>query len=246
MEFIAIIPARYASTRFPGKPLAEIKGKPMVQHVYEKCSEVFEHVVVATDDERIADAVKAFNGKVIMTSPDHPSGTDRIAEAAQTLSSEFNFDIVVNVQGDEPFIDPTQLKQIQTCFDNPQTDIATLITPIKEAEILFDINKVKAVVDTSGFALYFSRQPIPFQRDIPQSEWVLHHDYFLHLGLYAYRAIILQKITQIEQTPLEKAEKLEQLRWLENGLKIRTAITSHSNFGIDTPNDLEKAKSLLK
>lgn len=245
MKFIAIIPARYASTRFPGKPLAIINGKPMVQLVYERCSEVFDQVTVATDDKRIANVVKAFGGMAVMTSASHPSGTDRVAEAAKLLAEKFEFDVVVNVQGDEPFIDPEQLIQLQNCFNNPETDIATLITPIKENEILLSPNKVKAISNSSGFALYFSRQPIPFQRDYQESEWLKHHNYFLHVGLYAYKAKVLQTITKLEQTTLEKAEKLEQLRWIENGFKIRTAVSSHRNFGIDTPEDLEKV-NLMK
>lgn len=244
MKFIAIIPARYASTRFPGKPLAEINGKPMIQLVYERCSAAFDQLAVATDDERISNAVKAFGGLVVMTSTSHPSGTDRVAEAAHLLSEQYDFDVVVNVQGDEPFIDADQLLQLQKCFDDPATDIATLLTPIKDSAILLDPNKVKAITDTSGFALYFSRQAIPFQREYPQTEWVNHHNYFLHVGLYAYKSEVLQAITKLDQTALEKAEKLEQLRWLEHAYKIRTAICAHANFGIDTPEDLEKVKSM--
>ena len=243
MRFIAIIPARYASTRFPGKPLAIINNKPMIQLVYEQCLKVFEHVIVATDDQRIAGAVKIFNGEVVMTNENHPSGTDRVAEAAQLLSEKYDFDVVVNVQGDEPFVEPDQLKQIQKCFDDETTDIATLVTPIEKPEILFDPNKVKAVLGIEGDTLYFSRQPVPYLRDYPESEWYLQHDYFLHMGLYAYKANVLDAITKLKQTPLEKAEKLEQLRWLENGFKIKAAITSHANFGIDTPQDLEKVSN---
>ena len=240
MKPIAIIPARYASTRFPGKPLVSILGKPMVQHVYERCLNVFELVVVATDDERIEKAVKNFGGQVVMTSPNHPSGTDRCAEAAQILASVRDFDIVVNVQGDEPFIRKEHLKLVLSCFDDQETEIATLITPITSHEILFDPNKVKTVQSTSNFALYFSRQPIPFQRDIDRQQWLKNHDYFLHLGLYAYRTKVLTALAKLKQTPLEKAERLEQLRWLENGFKIKTAITQHTNMGVDTPNDLKQ------
>lgn len=246
MKAIAIIPARYASTRFPGKPLVMINGKPMIQLVYEQCRKAFECVVVATDDERIAETVKAFGGEAIITSAQHLSGTDRCAEAAQILSSKYDFDVVVNIQGDEPFIDPAQLEQITTCFANPDTEIATLITPIHSTEILIDPNKVKAVVSIRGDALYFSRQPIPYQRDIPEAEWLKNHTYYLHIGLYAYRKEVLTRITQLAPTQLEIAEKLEQLRWLENGYRISTVITSHGNIGIDTPPDLEKVKDLLK
>ncbi|MFA9392463.1 MAG: 3-deoxy-manno-octulosonate cytidylyltransferase [Prolixibacteraceae bacterium] len=240
MKFIAIIPARYASTRFPGKPLVEIHGLPMIQHVYQQSLKAFEQVVVATDDQRIADVVKSFGGNVVLTSSEHPSGTDRVAEAAKLLSEHFEFDVVVNVQGDEPFIDPEQLFQIKQCFDDPQTDIATLIVPITSTEVLFDSNKVKAVSNSNGFALYFSRLPIPFQRDYPEQEWLKHHTYFLHVGIYAYRTEVLDTISKLKQTPLEQSEMLEQLRWLENGYRIKTAHTAHGNIGIDTPNDLTK------
>ena len=241
MRSIAIIPARFASTRFPGKPLVIINGKPMVRHVYERCTDVFELVVVATDDRRIETAVKQFGGNVVMTSPSHPSGTDRCAEAAQFMESQgYDFDIVVNVQGDEPSVHKEQLKLILTCFDDHDTDIATLITPIESTETLFNPNKVKAVFSTRDFALYFSRHPIPYQRDCKENEWLKNQDYYLHLGLYAYRTNVLQVLSKLEQTPLEKSEKLEQLRWIENGFKIKTAITPYSNIGIDTPEDLEK------
>jgi 3-deoxy-manno-octulosonate cytidylyltransferase (CMP-KDO synthetase) len=237
---IIIIPARYASTRFPGKPLALIHGKPMIQHVFERCRMVCNHVFVATDDTRISDAVKSFGGVCIFTSPDHQSGTDRCAEAALKLSFSVDFDLVINVQGDEPFIEPEQLEQIISCFDDPETEIATLITPIHSAEILFDQNKVKVVKSAANNALYFSRLPIPFQREVPETKWLDNTGYYLHIGIYAFLLSTLQAITRLEPSTLEKAEKLEQLRWLENGYKIKTAITRHTNFGIDTPADLEK------
>ena len=241
MKSIAIIPARYASTRFPGKPLVMIKGKPMVQHVYERCVNVFDLVVVATDDHRIEEAVKKFGGRVVMTSPLHPSGTDRCAEAANKMALEgYDFDIVVNVQGDEPSVHKEQLKLIVSCFSDQETDIATLLTPIDSVETLFSTDKVKAVYSSRNFALYFSRYPIPFQRDCDKADWLKNHQYYLHLGLYAYRADVLQALSKLPQTPLEKCEKLEQLRWLENGFKIKTAITQYSNIGIDTPEDLRK------
>lgn len=244
MRFIAVIPARFGSTRFPGKPLALINGKPMIQHVYERCTEAFKNVVVATDDERIKNAVRGFGGLVVMTSANHSSGTDRCAEAAEKLSQNYNFDVVVNVQGDEPFIEKKQLELIQSCFEDVKTEIATLITPIKSTEILFDTNKVKAIRSKQNFALYFSRQTIPFQRDIDQSEWLKHHEYFLHLGLYAYRKDTLKAITKLKESSLEEVEKLEQLRWLENGYSIKTAVTPNANIGIDTPEDLEKLNTI--
>lgn len=244
MKSVAIIPARYASTRFPGKPLVQIKGKPMVQHVYERCTEIFELVIVATDDNRIFDCVQGFGGKAVMTSPNHASGTDRVAEAANIIAKDFDFDIVVNVQGDEPFIEQQQLKQIIACFNDQQTDIATLVTPINSSEILFDPNKVKAVLSASEFALYFSRQAIPYQRDAKKEEWLTNQEYYLHLGLYAYRANVLKELTKLAPSKLENLEKLEQLRWLENGYRIKTAKTLHVSFGIDTPEDLENLEKL--
>lgn len=240
MKAIAIIPARYASTRFPGKPLAMINNKPMIQHVYERCSEVFDLTVVATDDNRITDCVSSFNGKSILTSKNHPSGTDRCAEAAAILSQEYDFDIIVNVQGDEPFIHKKQLEEIQKCFEDKETEIATLITPISDSTILFDTNKVKVVKSASNFALYFSRQAIPFQRDTAARQWIKTHQYYLHLGLYAYKKEVLNAITKLPQSILEQKEKLEQLRWLENGYRIKLAITNHTNVGIDTPEDLKQ------
>jgi 3-deoxy-manno-octulosonate cytidylyltransferase (CMP-KDO synthetase) len=235
---LIIIPARYASTRFPGKPLALIDGKPMVQHVFEKCREVCDHVVVATDDERIAEAVTAFGGAFVMTSPNHQSGTDRCAEAARLLASKYEFDIVINVQGDEPFIDTEQIHAIIGCFDDPSTEIATLISPINSTETLFNPNKVKVVRSSDGFALYFSRSPIPFVRDFPENEWLNHTNYFVHIGMYAFRPEIVQAVTLLEPLALEKAEKLEQLRWLENGYRIKTEVALKENIGIDTPEDL--------
>lgn len=245
MKFIAIIPARYASTRFPGKPLALISGKPMVQHVYERCKELLEHVYIATDDERIAQVVNTFGGSYILTNANHPSGTDRVAEAARIIGETIDFDVVINVQGDEPFLNGTQIEQLIHCFDNPQTDIATLVTPIHSTSILTDSNKVKAAVATNGRALYFSRSPIPFIRDLKMEEWLEKQAHFLHLGLYAYRAQVLQEITQLQPSPLENFEKLEQLRWLENGYIIQTAATNHENFGVDTPEDLKQLNEML-
>ncbi|MDA3818837.1 MAG: 3-deoxy-manno-octulosonate cytidylyltransferase [Prolixibacteraceae bacterium] len=239
MKAIAIIPARYSSTRFPGKPLVMIDNKPMIQHVYERSKQVFDTVVVATDNHLIADTVHNFGGKTILTSPTHLSGTDRCAEAAEIIRKDISFDIVVNVQGDEPFVKSEHLNKLLECFEDSQTEIATLATPILSSEILFDTNKVKLVRDVNGYALYFSRQAIPSQRDNTESEWLHNHPYWLHMGLYAYRVETLSQITKLDQTPLEKSEKLEQLRWLENGYKIKVSTTNHPNIGIDTPDDLE-------
>jgi 3-deoxy-manno-octulosonate cytidylyltransferase (CMP-KDO synthetase) len=240
MNAIAIIPARYNSTRFPGKPLAMIGEKPMVQHVYERCKEVFQHVVVATDDERIAHAVEQFGGKCVITSSLHKSGTERCAEAAHALYNEIEFDIVVNVQGDEPFIMPEQLELVLSAFENRETQIATLCAPIKTNSILFDPNKVKVVKSVQGQALYFSRQAIPFQRDPEPEKWLDNTEYFMHLGLYAFRRETLFEITGLEATALENAEKLEQLRWLENGYRIQLAVSDRASPGVDTPDDLER------
>lgn len=245
-KFIAIIPARFASTRFPGKPLAIIDGKPMIQHVYECCAKVLgSAVAVATDDKRIADAVTSFGGTYVFTSLNHPSGTDRCAEAARILQEKFDFDYVINVQGDEPFMKPRQLEQIISCFDDGVADIATLVSPIVDNEVLFNINKVKVVTASNGNALYFSRQAIPFVRDVPQDKWLEHRKFYLHIGMYAFKKDVLQQIVKYPQSGLELSEKLEQLRWLENGYCIKTAETKHQSIGIDTPDDLENARKMM-
>ncbi|MFT3737494.1 MAG: 3-deoxy-manno-octulosonate cytidylyltransferase [Breznakibacter sp.] len=243
-QFIGIIPSRYASTRFPGKPLADIGGKSMVQRVYEQALKVLATVYVATDDQRIYNEVLRFGGHAVMTSPDHQSGTDRCAEALRNVQSQLgrSFGVVVNIQGDEPFIAPEQIALLCSCFENPKTDIATLVKPINNQEVVFDPNKPKVVLGAEGQALYFSRSPIPYLRGIPQIEWCLKHSFFQHIGLYAYRADVLEKITRIEPSVLEKAESLEQLRWLEHGYRIAVEQTEHASIGIDTPDDLEAAK----
>lgn len=244
MKFIAIIPARYASTRFPGKPLALLAGKPIIQHVYERVSKVITHTFVATDDERIKTAVEGFGGRVIMTSPNHPSGTDRCYEAF-TKVTDAVADIVINVQGDEPFINAAQLQSLMACFDDATTDIATLVKPFApEAGIdaLKNPNSPKVVVDDKQRALYFSRSVIPYLRGIPEEEWLLRHTFYKHIGLYAYRADILKQITAMPQGILERAESLEQLRWLEAGMNIRVGTTNIETIGIDTPEDLKKAE----
>jgi len=247
MTITGIIPARYASTRFPGKPLADINGKPMIQRVYEQAEKVLKYVCVATDDSRIEDVVKSFGGNVVMTSPLHKSGTDRCAEAVEILEQKgINTDVVINIQGDEPFINPVQIKQLTDIFDNPDAQIATLIKKITSTETIFDVNKVKVTTGKSGNALYFSRNPIPFVRNIEKDDWINQQDFFLHIGMYGYRRDVLSKICKLEQGTLEKAESLEQLRWLENGYKIYTAITDIETVGIDTPEDLKKVLSMFK
>ncbi len=244
MNFTAIIPARYESTRFPGKPLAQINGKPMIQHVVENVSMTLKQVWVATDDSRIFDVVKNFGGKAIITSQKHKSGTDRCAEAARILSQEIDFDAVINVQGDEPFINPEQIELLKSCF-TAETQIATLVKKIETSEELFNPNRPKVTTDNLSNALYFSRSPIPFLRGETEKKWHLLYTYWAHVGIYAYRADVLQKITELPQGKLENAESLEQLRWLEYGYQIKTVETIHQSIGIDTPEDLKHALSIL-
>lgn len=244
MKFIGIIPARYASTRFPGKPLALLGGKPVIQHVYEKVATMLEAAYVATDDERIYDVVKAFGGQVVMTRTDHKSGTDRIEEAIEKIGGEW--DVVVNVQGDEPFVAKSQLDTICHCFDDPTTQIATLGKPFESMEAVQNPNSPKIVVDNMGFAMYFSRSVIPYVRGKEKSSWLTHYPFLKHLGIYAYRKDVLRQITQLPQSSLEIAESLEQLRWLQNGFKIKVGTTDVETVGIDTPQDLERAEEFLK
>lgn len=245
MNFIGIIPARFQSTRFPGKPLAYLGDKLIVQWVYENAKKVLDHVYVATDDERIFQAVEAFGGKAVYTSADHQSGTDRCAEAARILAGKLKFDVVINIQGDEPFIHPEQVESLRNCFNSPETEIATLIKPIISAAEITNINRPKVVINKNGEAMYFSRSPIPFVRDFQPEEWLARNTFYSHIGMYAYRSHILQELTQLEVGVLEKVESLEQLRWLENGYRIKTAQTQFENIGIDTPEDLENAKKFL-
>ena len=244
MKFIGIIPARYASTRFPGKPLALLGGKPVIQHVYEKVAAVLEAAYVATDDERIYDVVKSFGGQVVMTRTDHKSGTDRIEEAIEKIGGEW--DVVVNVQGDEPFVAKSPLDTICHCFDDPTTQIATLGKPFESMEAVQNPNSPKIVVDNMGFAMYFSRSVIPYVRGKEMSSWLTHYPFLKHLGIYAYRKDVLRQVTQLPQSSLEIAESLEQLRWLQNGFKIKVGTTDVETVGIDTPQDLERAEEFLK
>jgi 3-deoxy-manno-octulosonate cytidylyltransferase (CMP-KDO synthetase) len=242
MTFLGVIPARYASTRFPGKPLVDMLGKPMIQRVYEQVAGLLDEVIVATDDERIYNAVEAFGGQVVMTSSDHKSGTDRCFEAYTRLNTPY--DVIVNIQGDEPFIKPSQIELIKGCFTDPETQIATLVKPFAaedDFETLFNPNSPKVVINNKQQAVYFSRSVIPYYRGLPHSEWLKNQVYYKHIGLYAYQSKVLEEITSLPQSPLEKAESLEQLRWLENGYKIKTGITHEETIGIDTPEDLEKA-----
>lgn len=244
MKFIGIIPARYASTRFPGKPLAMLGGKPVIQHVYEKVAASLEIAYVATDDERIYDTVKPFGGNVVMTRKDHKSGTDRIEEAIEKIGGDW--DVVVNVQGDEPFVAKSQLDTICHCFDDATTQIATLGKPFTSMEAVNNPNSPKIVVDNQGFAMYFSRSVIPFVRGKEPAEWLQHYPFLKHLGIYAYRKEVLKEVTQLPQSSLELAESLEQLRWLQNGYKIKVGTTDVETVGIDTPEDLQRAEEFLK
>ena len=222
MKFIAIIPARYASTRFPGKPLADMGGKPMIQRVYEQVKRAVHDVWVATDDSRIFDTVQSFGGKAVMTSTEHRSGTDRIQEAYSKIGEDF--DVVINVQGDEPFIQPEQIESLKECFDSKDVELATLVKPFKKEDgfdILFNPNSPKVVINKKNEAIYFSRSIVPYIRDSHHTEWLDKHIFYKHIGMYAYRVDVLKEITQLPQSSLEKAESLEQLRWIENGYRIQ-------------------------
>jgi len=247
MKFIAIIPARYASTRFPGKPLAMLGGKPVIRRVYEQVAGVLDEAVVATDDERILDAVHAFGGRAVMTSAEHRSGTDRCYEAYCNIGSDA--DVVINIQGDEPFIDPSQIAEVKRCFDDESTRIATLVRKFDPAlgfEALFDANTPKVTFDDNMNAIYLSRSIIPYVRNFKWQEWIDRCTFYTHVGMYAYRAATLAELTSLPQSSLELAESLEQLRWLQNGYKIKVGVTECPTIGIDTPDDLKRAVELCK
>ena len=259
MKFIAIIPARYASTRFPGKPLAVLGGKTVIQRVYEQVSSVLNEVYVATDDERIFSCVESFGGKAVMTRSDHKSGTDRIQEAVEKIGTQA--DVIINVQGDEPFIQPSQVETLMHLFDDPTTQmvetlmhlfddpttqIGTLGKRFDSLEAIQNPNSPKIVTDIRGFALYFSRSVIPYIRGVETEDWFGQYPFLKHLGIYAYRREVLAEVTQLPQSSLEKAESLEQLRWLENGYRIRVGLTDVETVGIDTPEDLQRAEEFLK
>jgi 3-deoxy-manno-octulosonate cytidylyltransferase (CMP-KDO synthetase) len=248
MIIVGIIPARYASTRFPGKPLAMIHGKTMIQRVYEQATKALEHVVVATDDERIATAVANFGGHCVMTAEHHQSGTDRCVEALLKYEQlkGITAHVAINIQGDEPFIDPGQITQLATLFNESGTQLATLIKPIDNTDTLFSPNRVKVVTDAQNNALYFSRQAIPFIRGAETGQWLNQRTFYVHIGMYGYLRQALLQITQLPQSSLEVAESLEQLRWIENGYPIKTAITHVEALAIDTPDDLEKVISITR
>jgi 3-deoxy-manno-octulosonate cytidylyltransferase (CMP-KDO synthetase) len=244
MTFTAIIPARYASTRFPGKPLAVLGGKTVIQRVYEQVSSMLSEVYVATDDQRIFDCVTSFGGKAVMTRTDHQSGTDSIEEAVEKTATQA--DVIINVQGDEPFIQPSQIQTLMQLFDDPSTQIGTLGKPFESLEAVENPNSPKIVTDNRGFALYFSRSIIPYIRGKAQTDWFGEYPFLKHLGVYAYRREVLAEVTKLPQSSLEKAESLEQLRWLQNGYRIRVGLTDVETVGIDTPEDLKKAELFLK
>ena len=243
MKFMAIIPARYASTRFPGKPLAVLGGKTVIQRVYEQVSSVLSEVYVATDDQRIFDCVEGFGGKAVMTREDHKSGTDRIEEAVEKIGTDA--DVIINVQGDEPFIQPSQVETLMHLFDAPETQIGTLGKLFESMEAVENPNSPKIVTDNRGFALYFSRSVIPYIRGIERNDWFGQYPFLKHLGIYAYRREVLAEVTRLPQSSLEKAESLEQLRWLQNGYRIRVGLTDVETIGIDTPEDLQRAEQFL-
>lgn len=246
-RFTGIIPARYASSRFPGKPLAMIGNKSMIQRVYEQASKSISQVYVATDDERIYDAVLSFGGRAVITSTEHQSGTDRCSEAADLISAETGrkTDLVINIQGDEPFIKPEQIDLVKACFNDDTVQIATIVRKVEPGEDIFNPNQPKVILNTDGDAIYFSRAAIPFLREAEKSVWTWKHVYYKHIGLYGYRIESLKKITRLTRSPLEISESLEQNRWIENGFRIRTAVTIWESVGIDTPDDLERAKTFL-
>ncbi|MEI6577471.1 MAG: 3-deoxy-manno-octulosonate cytidylyltransferase [Bacteroidota bacterium] len=249
MRNIAIIPARYASTRFPGKPLVMIDGKTMIQRVYEQAlkAEILSEVIVATDDSRIHDHVLGFGGKSVMTPDTLNSGTERCAFVLQILMNQGNVtpDMVINLQGDEPYIQPSQIEVLCQCLMKPDVPIATLAKEIKDSEELFNTNVVKLIRDKDNFAIYFSRYPIPFQRNKPEAVWTEHHKYLKHIGLYGFQTQALERISKLETSPLALAESLEQLSWIENGMRIFVELTTIENQAIDTPEDLLKLKHKL-
>lgn len=243
MKFLGVIPARYASTRFPGKPLAKLGGKYVIERVFMTVADTLDYACVATDDERIFQAVKAFGGNAVMTRADHKSGTDRIEEAVEKLGGDW--DVVVNVQGDEPFIAKSQIQTVCQCFEDESTQIATLGKLFDSTEALVNPNSPKIVLDNKSYAMYFSRSVIPYVRNKDREEWINNYNFLKHIGIYAYKKDVLKEITQLPMSSLEKAESLEQLRWLQNGYKIKVGLTDIETIGIDTPDDLVKAEKFL-
>ncbi len=248
MKVLGIIPARYASSRLPAKPLADINGKPMIQHVYERALKAISEVIIATDDERIVKAVEAFGGKVVLTSAEHNTGTNRCLEAYQIYKSTNStpFDVVVNIQGDEPMLEPEILNTLVSSFNDRNVEMATLTVKITDGNELFDENRVFLIMDKNGDALYFSRSPLPHVRGADRKDWMKHHPYYKHLGLYAYTPAALEEFSNMPPSALEIAESLEQNRWMEAGRKIRVQIVDHDSIPVDTPEDLERVRKLMK
>ena len=247
MKILGIIPARYGSTRFEGKPLALINGKMMIQRVYEqaKKADKLAEVVVATDDERIFNAVVGFGGKAVMTSTNHKSGTDRCCEVVDKIGADF--DAVINIQGDEPYINPLQINQIAELISDKDTPLASLCKPISDYDELTSHNAVKVVFDKNGKALYFSRYAIPFMRNVEDDKiWMSKRTFYKHIGIYAYKCDVLKKVAALPQSGLELAESLEQLRWLENGYTVRMGVTEFESFSVDVPEDIKKIESIFK
>lgn len=243
MSILGVIPARFASTRFPGKPLTVINGKTMIRRVYEQASssEKLQKVVVATDDERIFNEVKSFGGEVVMTSDQHRSGTDRCAETVGKVAGAW--DAVINIQGDEPFIQPQQIDLLAALFSDAEVQIGTLVKKLSDPADLDNPNTMKVVLDSKNNGMYFSRSAIPFVRGAEKTEWLKHHFFYKHIGIYGYRTSTLLELTKLAPGKLEIAESLEQLRWLENGYSIRTAFTELETISIDVPEDLQKLKT---
>jgi 3-deoxy-manno-octulosonate cytidylyltransferase (CMP-KDO synthetase) len=242
---LGIIPARFASSRYPGKPLIDIRGKSMIRRVYEqaKKSHSLDRVVVATDDDRIYQHVLSFGGEVLMTSSEHPSGTDRCWEALVQLPE--NYQYIVNIQGDEPFIDPSQIDLLGGLLVDGKTELATLVIAVENHELLVDPGEAKVVLNVDMEALYFSRLPIPYLKGVNPARWTAHHIYYRQVGMYAYRRDVLERITALEVSSLEKAESLEQLRWLENGFRIKCGVTTFESHCIDSPEDVEKVLRIM-
>ncbi len=238
MRILGVIPSRYASTRFPGKPLIDLEGKTMIQRVYEQCkkAESLSEVIVATDDQRIFDHVLSFGGKVVMTSENHSTGTERCAEVLSSIDDEFDY--AINIQGDEPFIHPEQIDELAALL-NGETELATLVHKSDSAFHILSKHSVKVVFDRQMKALYFSREPIPHIQKEERDSWNIKGQHFLHIGIYGYRADVLNKIVQLPKSRLEQNESLEQLRWIENGYSIQLGITKYESFGIDTPEDIQ-------
>ncbi len=247
MKFLGIIPARYGSTRLEGKPLVDIQGKPMIQWVYEKTKKALNDVYVATDDQRIVDAVEAFGGQAVITSKDHTTGTNRCLEALEKVNQQHKekFDAVINIQGDEPMMDPEQINTLMACFDDPETELATLVIPVTDPYDLDNTSEVFVTFDKNMKALYFSRAVIPVIHDVPKSEWMNHNTFFKHIGLYGYTVAALSEFAHLPQSNLEKTEKLEQNRWLEHGGTIKIGITEHQSIPVDTLEDLERIRKII-